>query len=174
MNKHSRKVRSKIKREVIQSSRGSATPSWEKEEKEIEFQEEIQIYESSKVPFFPLFFSGKRLVGIWKKFRKKRYTNRFFIHSRKLIDYKNIKLLYRFIGCQGKIIPRRVSRVAFAVQRLLSAAIQKVRILALLPFVENKKRSQKVRMLKQRIKEKKRKKDTKEGKKKKDSSNSSI
>nr|YP_010291137.1 ribosomal protein S18 [Juncus compressus]ULQ66727.1 ribosomal protein S18 [Juncus compressus] len=80
------------------------------------------------------------------------------MHSRKLIDYKNIKLLYRFIGCQGKIIPRRVSRVAFAVQRLLSAAIQKVRILALLPFVENKKRSQKVRMLKQRIKEKKKEK----------------
>jgi len=127
-----------------------------------------------RYPFFHSFFSGKGLAGIFKKFRKKRYTNHVFIRSRKLIDSKNIKLLHRFIGYQGKIIPRRVSKVAFAVQRLLSAAIKKARILALLPFVENKKHSQKVRMLKQRIQEKKRKKDTKEGKKKKDSSNSSI
>uniref|UniRef100_A0AAU7AMZ3 Small ribosomal subunit protein bS18c n=1 Tax=Juncus fauriei TaxID=2980169 RepID=A0AAU7AMZ3_9POAL len=89
------------------------------------------------------------------------------MRSRKLIDSKNIKLLHRFIGYQGKIIPRRVSKVAFAVQRLLSAAIKKARILALLPFVENKKHSQKVRMLKQRIQEKKGKKIQRKVKKKK-------
>ena len=59
------------------------------------------------------------------------------IQSGDKIDYKNIRLLIRFISQQGKIIPRRVSKVTFKQQRLITIAIKKARILALLPFKNN-------------------------------------
>ncbi len=50
------------------------------------------------------------------------------------IDYKNIKLLQKFISERGKIVPSRISAVSTAKQRMLSIEIKKARILALLPF----------------------------------------
>ena len=48
------------------------------------------------------------------------------------IDYKNIKVLKKFISENGKIIPSRVSSVSFKKQKLLSKAIKRARILALI------------------------------------------
>ena len=51
------------------------------------------------------------------------------------IDYKDIKLLQRFISERGKILPSRITSVSHKKQRVLAAAIKRARNLALLPFV---------------------------------------
>ncbi len=53
------------------------------------------------------------------------------------IDYKDIKLLTRFVSERGKILPRRITSVSAKSQRKLAAAIKRARILALLPFAEH-------------------------------------
>lgn len=51
------------------------------------------------------------------------------------IDFKDVKLLQRFISERGKIVPRRITAVSSKKQRVLARAIKRARILALLPFV---------------------------------------
>ena len=51
------------------------------------------------------------------------------------IDYKDIKLLQRFVSERGKIVPRRITAVTAKEQRDLAQAIRRARLLALLPFV---------------------------------------
>ena len=53
------------------------------------------------------------------------------------VDYKNIKLLKRFISEKGKILPSRITSVSTKKQRELSRAIKRARFLALLPFINN-------------------------------------
>ena len=48
------------------------------------------------------------------------------------IDYKNIKLLKKYISESGKILPSRITSVSFKKQKLLSRSIKKARFLALL------------------------------------------
>ena len=52
-----------------------------------------------------------------------------------LIDYKNIDLLRKYITEQGKILPRRVTRLDAKQQRLVTKAIKQARVLGSLPFV---------------------------------------
>ena len=51
------------------------------------------------------------------------------------IDYKDTKLLLRFISERGKILPSRITSVSHKKQRSLAIAIKRARNLALLPFV---------------------------------------
>ncbi len=51
------------------------------------------------------------------------------------VDYKDEKLLRRFIVERGKIIPRRVSGNCAKHQRMLTRAVKRARIIAILPFV---------------------------------------
>lgn len=51
------------------------------------------------------------------------------------IDYKDVKLLQRFISERGKIIPSRITAVSAKKQRELAKAIKRARNLALLPFL---------------------------------------
>ncbi len=51
------------------------------------------------------------------------------------IDYKDVKLLQRFISERGKIVPRRITAVSAKKQRELARAIKRARNIALLPFV---------------------------------------
>ena len=51
------------------------------------------------------------------------------------IDYKDVKLLQRFISERGKILPSRITAVSAKKQRALSQAIKRARNLALLPYV---------------------------------------
>lgn len=51
------------------------------------------------------------------------------------IDYKNVKLLLRFISERGRIVPSRITAVSAKRQRELARAIKRARALALLPFV---------------------------------------
>ena len=52
------------------------------------------------------------------------------------IDYKDIKLLRRFINDQGKIMPRRVTGTSAKMHRKVVRAIKRSRTIALMPFVE--------------------------------------
>ncbi|MCY4030556.1 MAG: 30S ribosomal protein S18 [Hyphomicrobiales bacterium] len=54
------------------------------------------------------------------------------------IDYKDVKLLQRFLSERGKMIPSRISAVSGKKQRELSNAIKRARFLALLPYLVNK------------------------------------
>ena len=51
------------------------------------------------------------------------------------IDYKDVRLLQRFVSERGKIVPSRITAVSAKKQRELAKAIKRARILALLPFV---------------------------------------
>ncbi len=55
------------------------------------------------------------------------------------IDYKDVKLLSRYISERGKIVPSRISFVSAKKQRELSKAIKRARFLALLPYVSGVK-----------------------------------
>ena len=49
-----------------------------------------------------------------------------------IVDYKNIKLLKRYISENGKILPSRITNVSQKKQRELSLSIKRARNLALL------------------------------------------
>lgn len=51
------------------------------------------------------------------------------------IDYKDVKLLQRFLSERGKIVPSRITAVSTKKQRELARAIKRARFLALLPYV---------------------------------------
>ena len=53
------------------------------------------------------------------------------------IDYKDVKLLRRFINDQGKIMPRRVTGTSAKMHRKVVRAIKRSRTIALMPFVEH-------------------------------------
>ncbi len=57
----------------------------------------------------------------------------------KLINYKNINLLKRYITETGKIIPGRVSGVTSSQQRKITKAIKVARYMALLPYTDSHK-----------------------------------
>ena len=48
------------------------------------------------------------------------------------LDYKNIKLLKKYISENGKILPSRITSVSQKKQRKLSLSIKRARILALI------------------------------------------
>lgn len=52
------------------------------------------------------------------------------------VDYKDEKLLQRFLTERGKILPSRLSGISARHQRQISVAIKRARFLALLPYVK--------------------------------------
>lgn len=50
------------------------------------------------------------------------------------IDYKNLRLLQKYVTERGKIIPSRITFVSAKKQRELAAAIKRARFLALMPY----------------------------------------
>ncbi|MBK7092583.1 MAG: 30S ribosomal protein S18 [bacterium] len=66
--------------------------------------------------------------------RKRRKPCRLCENKIMIIDYKDEKLLRRFILERGKIVPRRVTGNCAKHQRLLTTAIKRARHIALLPF----------------------------------------
>ena len=49
-----------------------------------------------------------------------------------IVDYKNIKLLKKYISENGKILPSRITSISQKKQRLLSLSIRRARNLALI------------------------------------------
>jgi small subunit ribosomal protein S18 len=52
------------------------------------------------------------------------------------IDYKDEKMLQRFLTERGKILPARLSGISARHQRQLGVAIKRARYLALLPYIK--------------------------------------
>ncbi|MEM9810893.1 MAG: 30S ribosomal protein S18 [Pseudomonadota bacterium] len=70
-----------------------------------------------------------------KTFFRRRKTCPFSGENAPKIDYKDPKLLGRYVSEKGKIIPSRISAVSQKKQRELARAIKRARYLALLPYV---------------------------------------
>lgn len=67
-------------------------------------------------------------------FRRKK-TCPFSGENAPVIDYKDVKLLQRFMSERGKIVPSRITAVSNKKQRALARAIKRARFLGLLPYV---------------------------------------
>ena len=70
-----------------------------------------------------------------RPFHRRRKTCPFSGANAPKIDYKDVKLLQRFVSERGKIVPRRITAVTAKEQRQLAQAIKRARELALLPYV---------------------------------------
>jgi small subunit ribosomal protein S18 len=67
---------------------------------------------------------------------KKKRQCYFCMHNIQEIDYKDVKLLQKFMSSFAKIVARKRSGVCMKHQRQLSSEIKRARIMALLPFVQ--------------------------------------
>ena len=70
-----------------------------------------------------------------RPFQRRRKTCPFSGPNAPRIDYKDVKLLQRYISERGKIVPSRITAVSLKKQRELAQAIKRARFLALLPYV---------------------------------------
>ncbi len=70
-----------------------------------------------------------------RPFFRRRKTCPFSGANAPKIDYKDTKLLSRYISERGKIVPSRITAVSQKNQRQLAIAIKRARFLALLPYV---------------------------------------
>ncbi len=70
-----------------------------------------------------------------RPFFRRRKSCPFSGPNAQKIDYKDVKLLQRYISERGKIVPSRITAVSAKKQRELGKAIKRARFLALLPYV---------------------------------------
>jgi len=70
-----------------------------------------------------------------RPFFRRRKTCPFSGANAPKIDYKDVRLLGRYISERGKIVPSRITAVSAKKQRHLAIAIKRARFLALLPYV---------------------------------------
>ena len=70
-----------------------------------------------------------------RPFFRRRKSCPFSGPSAPKIDFKDVKLLPRFVSERGKIVPSRITAVSAKKQRALAQAIKRARYLALLPSV---------------------------------------
>ena len=71
-------------------------------------------------------------------FRGRRKTCPFTGKNAPKIDYKDVRLLQRFVSERGKIVPSRITAVSAKKQRELAQAIKRARFLALLPYADKR------------------------------------
>jgi small subunit ribosomal protein S18 len=70
-----------------------------------------------------------------RPFFRRRKTCPFTGPNAPKIDYKDVRMLQRYISERGKIVPARISAVCTKKQRELARAIKRARFLGLLPYV---------------------------------------
>ena len=73
--------------------------------------------------------------GARRPFFRRRKTCPFSGAHAPKIDYKDVKLLQRYVSERGKIVPSRITAVSAKKQRELAPAIKRARFLGLLPYV---------------------------------------
>ena len=78
---------------------------------------------------------GGREDGARRPFFLRKKTCPFSGDNAPKIDYKDVKLLQRYISERGKIVPARITAVSNKKQRILANAIKRARFMALLPYV---------------------------------------
>ena len=79
--------------------------------------------------------TGGAAGGGRRPFFRRRKTCPFSGPNAPKIDYKDTKLLSRYISERGKIVPSRITAVSAKKQRELAQAIKRARFLGLLPYV---------------------------------------
>ena len=67
-------------------------------------------------------------------FRRKRKIDPFVEDTTLVIDYKDPKLLSRFVSERGRILPRRMTGLTAHNQRQVTRAIKRSQFLALMPY----------------------------------------
>ena len=75
-------------------------------------------------------------VGARRPFYRRRKSCPFSGPNAPVIDYKDVRLLSRFLSERGKIVPSRITGTKSFYQRQLSTAIKRARFLALLPYTD--------------------------------------
>jgi small subunit ribosomal protein S18 len=73
--------------------------------------------------------------GARRPFFRRRKSCPFTGDNAPKIDYKDVRLLQRYISERGKIVPSRITAVSAKKQRKLAQAIKRARFLGLLPYV---------------------------------------
>jgi small subunit ribosomal protein S18 len=69
-----------------------------------------------------------------RPFFRRRKTCPFTGPNAPKIDYKDVRLLQRYISERGKMVPSRITAVSTKKQRALAQAIKRARFLGLLPY----------------------------------------
>lgn len=69
-----------------------------------------------------------------KQYFKRRHVCPFSSQNAPVIDYKDVRLLIKFVSERGKVMPSRITAVSASKQRELANAIKRARYLALIPF----------------------------------------
>ncbi len=82
----------------------------------------------------PVVVSSGRAGGR-RPFFRRRKSCPFSGKDAPKIDYKDVKLLQRYVSERGKIVPSRITAVSTKKQRELAQAIKRARYLALLPYL---------------------------------------
>src|SRR5882724_7889488 len=77
---------------------------------------------------------GEFGTGGGRKFTPRRKVCQFCVDKIKVVDYKDLARLRRFLSERGKIEPRRKTGTCAAHQRSLNVALKRARQLAMLPF----------------------------------------
>lgn len=75
--------------------------------------------------------------AVKRPFFRRRKTCPFTGPKAPVIDWKDVRLLNRYISERGKMIPSRITAVSQKKQRELAQAIKRARYMALLPYVRN-------------------------------------
>ncbi len=70
-----------------------------------------------------------------RPFFRRRKTCPFSGENAQTIDYKDVRLLQKYVSERGKIVPSRITAVSAKKQRELAKAIKRARNVALLPFI---------------------------------------
>ena len=70
-----------------------------------------------------------------RPFFRRRKTCPFTGANAPKIDYKDVRLLQRYVSERGKIVPSRITAVSAKKQRELARAVKRARFLGLLPYV---------------------------------------
>jgi small subunit ribosomal protein S18 len=70
-----------------------------------------------------------------RPFFRRRKSCPFTGEGAPVIDYKDVRLLQRYVSERGKIVPSRITAVSAKKQRELARAIKRARFLGLLPYV---------------------------------------
>ncbi len=78
---------------------------------------------------------GRARSSLQRQLFKRRKTCLFCEKGAPKIDYKDVKLLQKYLSERGRIMPRRISFVSAEHQRELATAVKRARHLALLPYV---------------------------------------
>lgn len=75
------------------------------------------------------------MTVVKRQFFRRRKSCPFTGTNAMNLDYKDIRILSKFVSERGKMMPSRISAVSAKKQRELSVAIKRARYLALMPYV---------------------------------------